>query len=237
MNELEFNAQDLMDWERLQSKFAKGIPSIEEINGLLHALSVVDKLNDELNKLDENSDIYQKQLQELLEIKRSTGKKNNKTTNIETEEPQEQKKKKPYLKVLVCFFLCVIVMLIILFLSTGLKFVEQVHAIGSVMIGIGVVIAVVAFIFELKGRRIRKKRELHLNKNIVKMQLKWDSTQEDINHIKESTQKVKNMVCVFLEKYSVGVEEEEFVEKLLELRKDIEMYQKLEKKKMNSRYK
>lgn len=227
MKEREFDAQDLMEWERLQGKFVKGIPTIEEIDAAINALKVVANLNSQIEKLEKNCLVYEQQLNELLEKRRNMGQKKNRKENDETEE-QEPKKKNPYLKIWIISFIITIVLLIIMIQITGLKYLELVHGVGSVIVCVGIAIGVAGITVAIKEKRIKKERERRLNKSLVKVQLKLDSTQEDIKNIEESSQKVTQKVHNLLEKYGFSVEKEGYIESLFELRREIELYNELE---------
>lgn len=227
MKQREFDAQDLMEWERLQRKFSKGIPTIKEIDAAINAQKLVDKLNSQLENLERNCLVYEQQLNELLEKRRNMGQRKNRKENHETEE-QEPKKKNPYLKIWIISFIITIVLLIIMIKITGLKYLEMVHGVGSVIVCVGIAIGVAGITVAIKEKRIKKERERRLNKSLVKVQLKLDSTQEDIKNIEESSQKVTQRVCNLLEKYGFSVEKNVYIQTLLELRSEVEVYKELE---------
>lgn len=206
----KLNAQELMERERLDAKFSKRVPTIEEIDRVINALKILDKLNEELGKLEKNSLYYQKQICEIVQKKQRVEKKNY-----------------SYLKVLGLFFGSVMVVFLILYIILGIKFAELARWSGFFLMGLGFFVGVLGIAVANKEQYRKREKQFLINDTLNQIQLKLDSTQDEIDRIKENSQRVSEMANALLKGYEETAQKEAYMERLLELRSDVEIFNKI----------
>lgn len=178
----------------------------QDIEATIEALKVMDKLSVELTKLEKDSIVYQKRLRKLLREKKGV------------------KKMIAYTGAVVLIYAIAITMLLALVKHTGDAYLDFMPIIGIGLLGVGFIVGIVGVVFSVKQRGREKEKAIQLNQNIVEVQLKLDVIQADVQALRERDERVSQMAKDILEKYGHCDEKETYMEKLLELKGEIERY-------------
>lgn len=205
----EFNAKDLMELERQKTRFSNNIPTLREIDTVINALSIVEKLQGELIKLKRECYDYTIQISELKK---------------ESQEPG--KNRYSYLKIFLFAYFTIIVLIFAMFMVFGFEFLEILGIPGAVLCILGLASGFLGIIIKRKGNSLRNNSESNTSR-LSELQEKLGVAQQSANKIKETTLQVEQMAANLLEKYDEPVGRDSYMDRLVRLRNDVDEYRKL----------
>lgn len=196
MNKREINTKDLM-----------------ELDKVINAFSIVERLQGELVKLERQCEEYQKQMSALQPKTQS-----------------KEKKSYKHLGITGLVFVGIIALLFLMYWIFGLLFLENLKIPGVLLVLLGFGIGVAGVIVKVKEIKVKKEETAPIkDSRWLKLQEKLESTEGDINKIKETILKVEKMASDLIEKYDELVGNGTYVEKLLQIKQDMEEQLQLKK--------